>query len=80
MHNIIIEHERDLNAIITDAMEAPIPKVEMVADDNTRFQQFLARHRQIKDKDAHIAIRNALIDHLWEKYTNSEAGGGINIV
>ena len=45
MHNMIIEDERDLNAIITDTMEAPIPEVEMVVDDNTRFQEFLARHR-----------------------------------
>ena len=72
MHNMIIEDERDLNEIITDTMEAPIPEVEMVVDDNTRFQEFFARHRQIKDKDVHIALRNALIDHLWEKYTNSE--------
>ncbi|XP_020253854.1 uncharacterized protein LOC109830908 [Asparagus officinalis] len=28
---------------------------------------------QIKDKDAHIALRNALIDHLWEEYTNSDS-------
>ena len=37
MHNMIIEDERDLNAIITDAMEAPILEVEMLVDDNTRF-------------------------------------------
>ena len=64
MHNIIIEDERDLNVIITDAMEAPISKVEMIVDDNALLQEFLTRHRQIKDKDAHIALRNALIDHL----------------
>ena len=69
---MIIEDERDLNALIEVAREAPAPEVEMVVDENTRFQQFLARHRQIKDKDAHIALRNALIDHLWEEYTNSE--------
>ena len=45
MHSMIIEDEHDLNAIITDAMEVPIPGVEMVVDDNTRFQEFLARHR-----------------------------------
>ena len=73
MHNMIIEDEHDLNAIITVAMEVLIPEVEMLEDDNTRFQEFLARHRQIKNKNAHIAVRNALIDHLWEKYTNSKA-------
>lgn len=61
---MIIEDERDLNAIITDVMEAQIPEVEMVVDNNTRFQEFLTRHRQIKNKDAHIALRTTLIDHL----------------
>ena len=64
LHNMIIEDERDLNAPIFDDVEAPTADVEMMVDDNTRFQQFLARHRRIKDKDAHIALRNALIEHL----------------
>ena len=64
LHNMIIEDERDLNAPIVDAMEAPTVDVEMTVDDNTRFEQFLARHRRIKAKDAHIALRHALIEHL----------------
>ena len=51
--------------------EAPTPEVERIVDETTRFNQFIARHAQIKDRDAHIALRNALIDHLWEEYTNS---------
>ena len=38
MHNMIIEDEYDINAIITDAIEAPMSEVEMVVDNNTRFQ------------------------------------------
>ena len=38
----------------------------MAVDENQRFQEFLFRHRRIKDKDAHFALRNALINHLWE--------------
>ncbi|KAK2639492.1 hypothetical protein Ddye_027287 [Dipteronia dyeriana] len=57
MHNMIIEDERDVDATIQDHMEASTPQVEII-DENTRFQEFLARHRQIKDKDAHIALRN----------------------
>ena len=70
MHNMIIKDERDVDAAIQDHTEAPTPKVEMVLDENTRFREFLARHRQIRDKNAHVALRNALIDHLWEEYTN----------
>ncbi|KAK3222734.1 hypothetical protein Dsin_009759 [Dipteronia sinensis] len=45
MHNMIIEDERDVAASIKDHMEAPTPEVEMMLDENTRFQEFLARHR-----------------------------------
>ena len=71
MHNMIIEDERDLNAPIEEAIDAPTPAVEMVVDEHTRFQDFLSRHRAIRDKDAHIALRNALIEHLWEEYSTS---------
>ena len=49
-----------------------LQKLKWWEDENTRFQQFLVWHRQIKDKDAHIALRNTLIDHFWEEYTYSE--------
>ena len=41
MHNMIIEDERDVDATIEDHTEAPTPEVEMVLDENTRFQEFL---------------------------------------
>ncbi|XP_075475817.1 uncharacterized protein LOC142512858 [Primulina tabacum] len=72
MHNMIIEDERDLSAPIEDMREASTPDVEMVVDENIRFQEFLARYKRIKDKDAHYALRNALIDHLWEEYSCSD--------
>lgn len=72
MHNMITEDESDLNATIEDASKAPAPTVEIVENENLRFQQFLARHKQIKNKKAHIAFRNALIEHLWEQYSNSQ--------
>ena len=71
MHNMIIKDERDLNAPIREAVDAPIPTVEMAVDERTRFQEFLSRHRKIRDKDAHIALRNALIEYLWEEYSIS---------
>ncbi|XP_021598873.2 uncharacterized protein LOC110604891 [Manihot esculenta] len=71
MHNMIIEDERDFSAPIEDGREFSAPTVEIVVDETTRFEQFLARHKKIKDKDAHFALRNALIEHLWEQYTNS---------
>ena len=46
------------------------PDVEKVMDENTIFEQFLLYYSKIKDIDAHIALRNALIDHLCEEYTN----------
>lgn len=72
MHNMIIEDERDLDAPIEATMEVPAPDVQMVNDETSRFQEFLARFKKIKDKEAHIALRNALIDHLWEEYSNCD--------
>ncbi|KAK3230275.1 hypothetical protein Dsin_002156 [Dipteronia sinensis] len=50
IHNMIIEDERDVDAAIEDHMEALTPEVEMMVDENTRFQEFLTQHRKIKDK------------------------------
>ena len=46
MHNMIIEDERDVNATINDWLQAPIPTVDMRVDENSRFQEFLARHKK----------------------------------
>ena len=72
MHNMIIEDERDLTAPIEQVIETPPAEVERVVDEDARFQQFVGRYRRIRDKDAHFALRNALIDHVWEKYSNLE--------
>ncbi|XP_042444071.1 uncharacterized protein LOC122029197 [Zingiber officinale] len=62
MHNMIIEDERDLNAPIVKHFEVLTPDVEPAVYDSTQFKEFLARYRQIKDKEAHITPRNALIE------------------
>ena len=64
MHNMIIEDERDVCPTIEERAEVSNAEVEMADDEDARFQQFLARHRQIKNRDAHIELRNALIEHL----------------
>ena len=40
MHNVIIEDERDINALIRDARPAPPINVEMAINEDMRFQQF----------------------------------------
>ena len=65
---MIIEDERDLIAPIKDFNRAPPLSVELVSNEDTRFQKFLARYRKIKDKSAHIALRNALIEHQWNRH------------
>ncbi|KAK2663926.1 hypothetical protein Ddye_002500 [Dipteronia dyeriana] len=64
IHNMIIADECDVDASIGDRMKTPTPEIEIMLDENTRFQQFLTRHREIRNKDAHIALRNVLIEHL----------------
>ncbi|KAK2661939.1 hypothetical protein Ddye_000513 [Dipteronia dyeriana] len=48
--------ERDVDASVEDHIEALTPEIEMMLDENTRFQQFLARHREHRDKDIHITL------------------------
>ena len=47
LHDMIIEDEHDPNAPIKDVLEAQTPTIEMVVDENLRFEQFLARHKKI---------------------------------
>ncbi|KAK3229396.1 hypothetical protein Dsin_001277 [Dipteronia sinensis] len=46
----------NLAQAIEDHIEGSTPEVEMIVDENIQFQEFLARHRKIKDKEAHIAL------------------------
>ena len=64
MHNMIVEDERDLNAQIIEARETTPPTIEIIQDEDIRFQQFVARHKTIRDQEAHYDLRNALIEHL----------------
>ncbi|XP_024006642.1 uncharacterized protein LOC112083141 [Eutrema salsugineum] len=49
MHNMIIEEERDVDAIIEERTEVPSTEVEIESNEDVRFQEFLARHRKVKD-------------------------------
>lgn len=69
---MIIEDERNSDAPVQEWTKASSLEVELVEDENRHFQEFLTRHRQIKDKETHITLRNALIDHLWDEHMNSE--------
>ncbi|XP_019190221.1 PREDICTED: putative nuclease HARBI1 [Ipomoea nil] len=71
MHNMIMEDECDEQVDIQSWREAPAPKVDICRDERIVFEEFLARHRQIKNKEAHYALRDALIEHMWEHYGNS---------
>ncbi|KAF8410951.1 hypothetical protein HHK36_003488 [Tetracentron sinense] len=68
MHNMIVEDECNDYENVIDSNPTPIPNVDMVDGETKRLQQFLARHRQIKNKEAHYALRNSLIEHLWERH------------
>ena len=63
LHNMIIEDERELDAPIELGREAPPPDIEIAEDENVRFQNFLARFRNIKNKKAHLSKIKKLIFH-----------------
>ncbi|KAF8403359.1 hypothetical protein HHK36_011461 [Tetracentron sinense] len=74
MHNMIVEDECDDYENVVDSNPTPIPNVDMVAGETERFQQFFARHRQIKNKETHNALRNSLIEHLWKRHGDAPFG------
>ncbi|XP_062081013.1 uncharacterized protein LOC133785814 [Humulus lupulus] len=55
MQNMIIEDEHDINALINEWMKVPVPNVENVVDE-AKWEEFFNRYKQIKDKEAHIAL------------------------
>ncbi|XP_065879456.1 uncharacterized protein [Euphorbia lathyris] len=71
LHNMIIEDERDLEAPIDILIDESTSNVQMRPNYNTQFNEFLERHRQIKDQKAHFELRNALIEH----YTSPKSEG-----
>ncbi|XP_020271864.1 uncharacterized protein LOC109847032 [Asparagus officinalis] len=71
MHNMIVEDERDEQEDVVISTPQSIPNAEnMEITETERFQRFLARHKRLKNKEVHFALRNALIEHLWERYGN----------
>ena len=66
MHDFIFEspYECELDAPIELGRKTPPPDIEIAEDENVRFQNFLARFRNIKDKETHFFLRNTLLDHL----------------
>ncbi|XP_020271618.1 uncharacterized protein LOC109846782 [Asparagus officinalis] len=71
MHNMIVEDERDEQEDVVISTPQSILNAENMEITKTeRFQRFLARHKRLKNKEAHFSLRNALIEHLWERHGN----------
>ena len=65
MHNIIIEDEREEQEDVVISTPSSILNVEdMKINETERFRRFVARHKKIKDRETHFALRNALIEYL----------------
>ncbi|KAL8474330.1 hypothetical protein ACS0TY_030969 [Phlomoides rotata] len=61
MHNMIIDDEHVLDAPIEVAREVPSPNLEFVENEPDRFQNFMGGFRQIRNAEAHYAVRNVLL-------------------
>ena len=64
LHNIIIENEREFDAPTELGREGTPPYIKIAEDENVRFQSFLVRFRNIKNKEVYVSLRNVLVDHL----------------
>ncbi|CEP12308.1 hypothetical protein [Parasitella parasitica] len=69
LHNIIVEDERHDEDLIHDHeydMQNPLVGISNAQSDD--FDQYLARHQNVRDIDTHFALRNDLVEHIWNEY------------
>lgn len=64
MHNMIIEDERDEVKKKSRAKTPPTTKKDSEKND---IFQYIQRLNDIKDKHAHMTLRNDLVEHIWER-------------
>ncbi|XP_020253504.1 putative nuclease HARBI1 [Asparagus officinalis] len=69
LHNMIVEDECEEELDNVDSTQ-PSNADEMDDNDDERLRRFLARHRKIQDREAYFELRNALIEHLWQRHGN----------
>ncbi|KAL6496539.1 hypothetical protein OROGR_029797 [Orobanche gracilis] len=69
---MIIEDERDPSAPIEFVTDVPQRNTNMMQNERDRFAEYVSRYKNVREEDAHYDLRNALVAHLWEEYTNSE--------
>ena len=70
MYNIIIEDEFNAHGSIVDLNVMFVPQVDIIVDKTEQFW-FFVLHKQIKDKDGHYTLPNALIEHLRKISSNN---------
>ncbi|XP_030944966.1 uncharacterized protein LOC115969446 [Quercus lobata] len=76
LHNMIIEDERDTNgAEDFDYEQLPesIPTTvsHEPAEEFSQFTAFIAAHEKIRDTETHFQLQLDLIEHLWQRYSDS---------
>lgn len=64
---MIIEDKHDISATIEEYTEILSAEVEMMCAYDAQFQKRLTCHKQIKDREFHFKLRDALIEHLWSE-------------
>ena len=71
MHNMIVEDECETNESIVDLNVMFVPEVDMIVDKTEHFNGYLFAINKLKLKKTHYTLRNALIEHFWEIYSNN---------
>ena len=69
LHNMIIDDERGLNLVFD--YETVSAEITAPVGGNESFDEFVAAFRQVQNTDTHFQLRNDLMEHLWQKYGNT---------
>jgi hypothetical protein len=74
LHNMIVEDEKELAKIPIDLNEnasasiALPPEVKTSSTPNQEFAALLQRNAQIRDRSAHVKLRDDLVEHIWHRF------------
>ncbi|XP_038713417.1 putative nuclease HARBI1 [Tripterygium wilfordii] len=78
LHNMVVEHERDMFKSIENGKYYLLEKVDISELDRNDaayhydFDQFIKGHQKLKNKSIHRRLQEDLVEHLWELRGNVE--------
>ena len=69
MHNMIIEDDRAVDS--DEAFEYGGQNVEPSHESNRTIEEFIDAHKRIRDNETHHQLKEDLIEHMWQHFSDN---------